>query len=653
MRKTIPFLCLAVVSISFAGGPRLTVADPFTDNMVLQQGRRNPVWGTAADGAAVTVELNGKTASATARDGRWMVRLPAMKPGGPAVMTIRGADTVLTLRNVLLGEVWVASGQSNMEWIVANAMNGEAEVASADHPNIRFFTAERAVSGEPASSIHGKWEVCSPATAGHFSAVAYFFARKLAVDDGLNVGVIHTSWGGTPAEAWTDLKTLVSEPELAPLVGSYKDYVRDAGRSVAEAAKRLAEWNAFWDSRFADDAAAHADWAGPEAGAEGWTAVEVPEAGSVLGNIDGTVWYRREIDVPAGWAGRDLTLRLGPIDDYDITYFNGREIGRIGRETTNWYMTPRVYTIPGELVQSGRNVIAVRVTDVWLGGGFSGDPGLLKLAPADGNGTDAVSLAGTWATRAEFRLDPAVGPVRPQEGNESSVPTLLFNAMIHPFIPYGIRGAIWYQGEANDTRYVQYRTLFPAMIRGWREAWGEGDFPFYFVQLANYMRRLDVPAESDWAGLREAQTLTLKLKNTGMATAVDIGNASDIHPRNKQDVGRRLALWAEAKVYGKKAECSGPMLRSCRFEKGRAVVTFSHAEGGLSVRGPKAEGFAIAGRDGKFVWADAAVDGDRVVVSSPAVPDPKAVRYGWADNPALNLYNRAGLPAIPFRTDFK
>ncbi|MBN2200318.1 9-O-acetylesterase, partial [bacterium] len=381
--------------------------------------------------------------------------------------------------------------------------------------------------------------------------------------------------------------------------------------------------------------------------------VEVPESGSILGNMDGTVWYRRDVDVPAEWAGRDLELRLGAIDDYDITFFNGREIGRIARETPNWYMVPRVYPVPGGLVKAGRNTLAVRITDSWLGGGFGNDPGLLKLSPAGGDRISDLPLAGAWMRRTEFRLDPEKDPMRPQVGGESQVSTLLYNAMINPFIPYGIRGAIWYQGESNDTRYVEYRTLFPAMIRGWRKAWGQGDFPFYYVQLANYKQRLDVPSESDWAGLREAQTLTLKLKNTGMASAMDIGNASDIHPRNKQDVGRRLALWAEAKVYGRKAEFSGPMFRSVRFRDGRAVVSFCHAEGGLEVRGDRPEGFTIAGPDGKFVWADAVVDADRVFVSSSSVPEPRAVRYGWADNPAVNLYNKAGLPAVAFRTDFK
>jgi sialate O-acetylesterase len=651
MKKRLVLLWLFSISAAAQAASQLTVADPFTDHMVLQQGRKIPVWGTAADGERIFVELNGKKAATTVKDGKWMIRLPAMKAGGPWDMTVRSEDSTVVLRDVLLGEVWLASGQSNMEWTVVNTMNAEAEIASADYPNIRFFTAEKAFSTSPLPSVKGRWEVCSPETAGRFSAVAYFFARKLHLDDGLNVGIIHTSWGGTPAEAWTDLRTLESEPELASLAASFEAFRKDAGRSQAESAKKMDDWNAWWDDRFMDDTAVKAGWAAPEADLTEWTATEIPGSGSILGTFDGTVWYRRDADIPVEWAGRDLVLKLGPIDDFDITYFNGVEIGRIFRDRPNWYMIPRQYTVPGALVKAGPNTIAVRVTDSWLGGGFGDDPGLLKLAVAEGDGSSAVPLAGTWMSRTEFRLDPASGPVRPQAGNESQVSTLLYNAMIHPFVPYGIRGAIWYQGESNDTRYVEYRALFPAMIRGWRKAWGQGDFPFYYVQLANYKQRLDAPAESDWAGLREAQTMTLRLKNTGMAAAIDIGAASDIHPRNKQDVGKRLALWAEAKVYGKDIVYSGPMFRSVRFEGVKAVVTFDHAEGGLEVKGTKAEGFAVAGPDGKFVWAEAEIQGNRAIVSSPDIPVIKAVRYGWADNPAVNLTNRAGLPAVPFRTD--
>ncbi|MBN2202476.1 9-O-acetylesterase, partial [bacterium] len=273
MKSHLVFFCILSVTTWAGADSRLTVADPFTDHMVLQQGRKIPVWGTAADGSRIVVQLNGKKAAATAKEGKWMVRLPSMKQGGPWDMTVRSADSTIVLRDILLGEVWLASGQSNMEWTLVNAMNAESEMASADYPNIRFFTAEKAFSTVPLRSVKGSWEVCSPETAGRFSAVAYFFARKLHVDDGLNVGIIHTSWGGTPAEAWTDLRTLESEPTLKPLLASFEAFRKDAGRSLAEAAKKMDDWNAYWDGRFADDTTVRAGWADPDSGTENWTRV--------------------------------------------------------------------------------------------------------------------------------------------------------------------------------------------------------------------------------------------------------------------------------------------------------------------------------------------------------------------------------------------
>jgi len=279
----------------------------------------------------------------------------------------------------------------------------------------------------------------------------------------------------------------------------------------------------------------------------------------------------------------------------------------------------------------------------------------MQLRLKAGAGEAAVPLAGAWLFRTAFQFDPKRDPVRPAQGEEPQVATLLYNAMISPLIPYGIRGAIWYQGETNTSRYVQYRKLFPAMIESWRRAWGQGDFPFYFVQLPNYMQRFEAPSESEWAGLREAQSMALGLKNTGMAVIIDVGEAGNIHPTNKQDVGKRLALWAEAKLYGRKGiEYSGPLYRKMKIKGNNVVVSFDHAKGGLVARGGgKVEGFAVAGVDGKFVWADATIDGQKLIVSSPQVAEPRAVRYGWADNPAANLTNRADLPASPFRTDVK
>jgi sialate O-acetylesterase len=682
MRKITGLLICIVLSVSWSSAEAesggLNLASLFTDNMVLQQGRTIPVWGTAADGEKILAELNGKKASTVARNGKWRLWLPAMKQGGPYSLRVSCGEGVLERNNVLVGEVWIASGQSNMEWPLANALNADAEVAAANYPAVRFFTVKRATSITPLDSVGGTWTECNPKNAPGFSAVAYFFARKLHLDNGLNVGIIQTSWGGTPAEAWTDEKTLAADPELTPLLGPLEAFKAGANLGREQMQKRMAEWEAFWDSVFVEGDDLDRGWADPDADLSQWIRIEVPKEGSVLGGIDGVEWVRREVEIPEAWTGRNLVLKLGAIDDYDMTFVNGREVGRTYRDTPNWWMAQRVYAVPADQVRPGRNTIAVRICDNWLGGGFGGDPAALKIMPEGGMEGEAVPLAGSWMSRISFQFDPQKHPGRPEQGNESQVATMLYNAMIFPLIPYGIRGSIWYQGEANTSRYRQYRKLFPDMIRSWREAWNaadkpersilmmppfwflfheqhwmDGAFPFYFVQLANYMQRLDTPSESEWAGLREAQSRTLRLKNTGMAVAIDIGDAADIHPRNKQDVGKRLALWAEAKVYGRKdLEYSGPVFRKMKVRDGKAIVFFDHAEGGLIAKnGDKPEGFAVAGADGKFVWADAEIQADRVLVSSPQVPEPKAVRYGWADNPSVNLLNMAGLPASPFRTD--
>lgn len=659
MNRMFGWIMLAVVS---AAGTSLTavsgelkLASLFTDNMVLQQGRKIPVWGTAQDGIKILVELNGKKAESEAENGKWMVKLPSMKQGGPYTLKVASGNQTVELKNVLIGEVWIASGQSNMEFGLSGAVNGGVEVAAAKYPDIRFFTVERTTSPKPLDSVRGSWVECDPKNAPAFSAVAYFFGRRLATEDGLNIGIIHTSWGGTPAEAWTDEETIKSDPEFASLLGPLESFKNSSNLGKQEIEKKMAEWEKFWDGVYSKNDELAQGWADPGTDFSGWTKTEVPKEGSILSGIDGVVWYRRDVEIPEAWAGKDLVLKLGPIDDYDISYLNGREVGRIYKDTPNWYMTQREYTVPAALVRPGKNTVAVRVVDNWLGGGFGGDPGAMQIQIKDGSAEQTVALAGSWVYRTAFQFDPKKDPVRPEQGGESQVSTMLYNGMISPLIPFGIRGSIWYQGESNASRFIQYRKLFPAMIECWRRAWGEGAFPFYFVQLANYMQRLDVPAESEWAGLREAQSMTLKLKNTGMAVIIDIGDAGNIHPTNKQDVGKRLALWAEAKVYGKKdIEYSGPLYRKMKIDGGRAIVSFDHAKGGLVARGGgKVEGFAIAGADGKFVWANAKIDGDKVIVSSPLVSEPKAVRYGWADNPAVNLTNRADLPASPFRTEVK
>jgi sialate O-acetylesterase len=625
----------------------------FGDHMVVQQAAPVRVWGWADAGEGVTVRLAGQEAKATADErGQWSVQLPPLAAGGPHTLDVVGKNT-LRVTDVLVGEVWIASGQSNMEFSLAQAANAKNEIAAASYPRLRHFTVAKAMDVRPRSDVTGSWQVCSPETAGGFSAVGYFFARDLIKALDVPVGIIHTSWGGTPAEAWTSREALAASPELRKMVEDF-DRRRSDPAARAEYERALAAWEAQNVASDTGNEGQAAGFARPDLDATQWQAVEMPQRIEQAGfAIDGAIWFRRDVEIPAAWAGKDLTLALGPIDDFDTTYFAGVEVGHIGKETPGYYTYPRRCTVPAALVKAGRTTIAVRVFDRAGEGGFGGGAKDLTLGPAAG-GEAPLGLAGTWLAKVER----AVGPLSPNWGTQptspedQNAPTTLYNAMLAPLTPFAIKGAIWYQGESNAARAYQYRTLFPSMIRDWRRAFGQGDFPFHFVQLANFMARDAEPAESEWAELREAQALTLAEPATGMAVIIDIGEGDNIHPRNKQDVGRRLALNALARTYGRALEYSGPTYRSMGIEGSAARLTLDHAQGLVAKgEGGVVKGFAIAGADRKFVWAEARIEGQQVVVSSPKVQAPVAVRYGWGNNPEVNLYNAADLPAAPFRTD--
>jgi sialate O-acetylesterase len=646
---------LAALSITCPAGADVRLAKIFTDGMVLQRDMPVPVWGWAQPGEKVTVTLDKQSAAATADEkGKWMVRLEALKAGGaPLEMTVAGTNT-LKCKDILVGEVWVGSGQSNMQMNVSGVRNAAEEIAASENPKIRLFTVDDKVAGEPVADLIASsgWQACGPKTVGGFSAVAYFFGRDLAKKLDVPIGLIHTSWGGTPAESWTSMPALKSIPSMADRVAMAEKSITNYPEAGKEYQKTLAEWQKKMDAAkaAADVKGDVKDWHKADYDAKDWKLMKLPQYWESTGlNIDGAVWFRKEVQVPAAWAGKDLNLSLGPIDDDDVTYFNGEQVG-----DTKGYNLPRRYTVPGKLVKAGRNVIAVRVFDSGGGGGIYGEAKEMTLAPAGGAGggaaAEAIGLAGEWQFKVEFALiekpAPPMGPDNPW------LPSGLYNAMIHPLIPYAIRGAIWYQGESNADRAYQYRQLFADMIRDWRKNWGQGDFPFAWVQLANLMAPPTEPRDSMWAELREAQTMTLALPATGQAVIIDIGDAKDIHPKNKQDVGGRLALWALAKVYGEKIEYSGPMYKSMAADGAKIRVSFDHVGGGLVARGGALKTFEIAAEDHKFVWADAKIDGETVVVSSNQVAKPVAVRYAWADNPdGCNLYNKEGIPASPFRTD--
>jgi sialate O-acetylesterase len=625
--------------------------------MVLQQEIPVPVWGTASPGSTITIRFAGQQVLGTAdADGRWMVRLaPLTANAAPAVLEVVFSDgSIITLSDILVGEVWVCSGQSNMGWPLTGTFNGAEEIMRAHRPYIRLFTVPQRPAGTPQLQISGAaWRACSPETIGNFSAVAYHFACELQSRLNVPIGLIHTSWGGTTAEAWTAWDALLENSATRGIVDTF-------ARDLPDMASRRESWQRDWEALEEETSdkgnTKYAEgWAGLDEPKGAWADMELPGTWQSRGlNHSGIVWFRKTIDIPPAWAGRDLQLAIGATDKSDTTYFNNERVGGITMaEREDSWSHLRTYMVPGELVRAGRNVITVRVHSDKFAGGMTGPEEFMQLTCPDRAGDAAIPLAGTWRYAVEADYGLVQLPQEPVSADHHSAPGALFNGMISPLLPFAIRGVIWYQGESNANRAAQYRSLFQVLICNWRKAWGQGDFPFYFVQLANYMARQSVPTESQWAELREAQTMALTLPNTGMAVAIDIGEADDIHPRNKKDVGLRLALNALHRTYGHSdvIPC-GPIFRSAKREGSSLRVSFDYVGGGLVCQGDALRGFAIAGEDGRFVWAEARIEGGEILVSSPEIAEPRSARYGWADNPEVNLYNKAGLPASPFRTDF-
>ncbi len=617
----------------------------FSDNMVLQRDKALPVWGKADPGGEVTVRIQQQSKKSTVSDsGTWQIQLDPMPAGGPYELQVIGAETI-TFRNVMIGEVWVCSGQSNMEMPVAGwgrVLDYQKEIATANYANVRLFQVKHTISKTPLDTVNGPgWSECSPQTVPEFSAVAYFFGRMLYNELQVPIGLVHTSWGGTVAEAWTSAAALQTMPYFVQKIAAMES---TRAYSMAEYTAAMAareEKIAIGDAGYADSRPL---WNDPDLNTDGWQTMEVPTKWELAGypGLDGIMWFRKDIIIPPAMQGSDLTLHLGPVNDIDITWFNGAQVGGISDANAH-----RIYPVEKSLVRPGKNSIVVRVQDIGNVGGLWGEPEQMFLAGRTGQ---KISLAGPWRCKVGFdtqTLGPQ--PVSPDNPNQ---PTVLFNGMLKPLMPYAIRGAIWYQGESNAGRANQYRTLFPLMITDWRTHWQQGDFPFLFVQLANFQKKQTRPEKDSWAELREAQLQTLALPNTGMAVTIDIGEVEDIHPKNKQEVGRRLALNALHLVYGKEIEYSGPIYTSMNVEGDKIRLHFKHVAGGLVARDSnELKGFTVCGADQKFVWAQARIDGETVVVSSPGIKDPVAVRYAWAFNPIANLYNKAGLPASPFRTD--
>lgn len=652
----------------------VTLPSLFSDHAVLQKAAAVPVWGKADPGEKVTVGLGDARAQTQAgTDGKWRVNLDLHdKAAGPYELTVESKNRVI-VKDVVVGEVWVCSGQSNMDFALKNTDNAQQDRAAADKPMIRHFLVTKAASAQPMDTMIGKWEVCTPASSGEFTAVGYFFARRLNKDLGIPVGLINSAWGATVAEAWTSPAALASHPEL-------KITTEKLLAEEATLPQRLAGYTkdyAAWESRYRRQDRPPEDagpFTAPATEAADWKKVNLPGSLEKEGFPGpGAVWVQRKVVLPPGIPAYHLYFDSGPISGFDALYWDGVKIAETSFNTPG-ANDPRRYLIAAKYITPGEHTLALRIFSPAGPPAIGGLPSPLRV----GN----VSCTGEWLAKYESELPalPAQAaaelPVPPARlAPLQHLPGHLFNAMINPLIPYGIRGVIWYQGESNVGRAWQYRSTFPLLIADWRAHWGQGDFPFYFCQLANFMSKSKKPGDSAWAELREAQTNTLDVPGTGEAVLIDIGEEADIHPRNKKDAGERLALLALANTYGRNVQASGPRFQSCEIESGKARIRFTQAEGGLVARplpetyaprsldsksiiplarnSPQSElqGFAICGKDRQWKWADAKIEGDHVVVWSPEVPEPIAVRYAWADNPTCNLYNQAGLPAGPFRTD--
>ncbi len=635
------FICFGFIGMTYAN---VRLPQIISDNMVLQRNTELKIWGWADKGEKVTVTFNEiKQTTKAGKDGTWAVLFPAMKEGGPYTILIKGRNEI-KLTNIMLGDVWVCSGQSNMEWPLSLTRNAEEAIASASFPDMRLFQCPHNVQFAPVDDVTGNaWQLCTPETAAKFSAVGYYFGHYIHNDLNVPIGLLWTAWGGTVAETWISEESIRQFGDFNSNLQAMKEF--DPDKVVA---KRKAQIDSMMKTFSTDEKGLVDDkavWADPDNDVTRWKSMDLPvlwESAGLFG-VDGMVWFRKEFELPADVASDGLTLYLGPIDDSDLTWINGKKVG----ETINRYNEDRIYQVPPEILKPGKNVIVVRVEDTGGGGGIWGKPEQMKIVSESFN----LSLAGPWKVRfnsSDIKVDMSsfVGP--------NSFPTLLYNGMIHPFLNYPVKGAIWYQGESNAGRAYQYRTLLPLLINDWRKNWNNPEMPFLFVQLANYMKPPVEPGESEWAELREAQLMTLNLPNTGMAVIIDIGEADDIHPKNKLDVGNRLALYALKIAYGKEIVYSGPIYKSMTVSGHKIFIEFNNTGSGLVChdRYGYVKGLSIAWKDHKFHWAKAYIENNKVVVYNDKVDNPVAVRYGWADNPDdVNLYNIEGLPASPFRTD--
>lgn len=639
VKKVIHIILLLIATNVFS---QVRLPKLISDGMVLQRNTKIKIWGWSAPNEKIAIAFINKTYKIKANDqGEWEMQLPSQKAGGPYSMSLKASNTI-EIKDILIGDVWICSGQSNMALTVFEVRElYENDIANSENKFIRtfevpreydFITARKELTG-------GSWKEANPKNIMKFSAAAYFFAQELYATLKIPIGLVNTSWGSTFAECWMSEETLKLFPSSYNEIKLLKkpEYTIGLENKDKELEKN---WN---ESLLKNDegGVSKNNWASNATNISNWDETKIPGYWntSTLGAINGAVWYKKEIEVSKNTASNESFLSLGTIMGADNTYVNGQLIGNTSGGTT-----PRKYKIPANTFIEGKNTITVRIVKNRGQAGFN--QGLeYKIIGTD----QTIDLTGVWKFKLGTKLDQL-----PEAVNIRLKPTGIYNAMIEPIKKYNYKGAIWYQGEANVKRPKEYAQILPALINNWRTVFNNPTLPFLFVQLPNFMAAKDLPSESNWALLRESQLKTLTVPNTGMATTIDVGDPKDIHPHKKKEVGTRLALLAQNLVYGdSKIICNAPKYESMQIENNKITLSFSTFGSELQFKGGGTHtNFAIAGKDKKFVWADAKIENGKIIIWNNEIPNPVAVRYAWADNPdGEKLFNKEGLPASPFRTD--
>lgn len=642
---------LLIISIT-ASLSQVRLPQLISDGMVLQRDTKITIWGSADANEDVTVSFKGRDHKTKAsEEGEWSIELPRMKAGGPYIMKVSGTNTV-EVKDILIGDVWLCSGQSNMvHQMDIHDVTYAEDIANADYSEIRHFKVPTKpdLSGPSEDTGDGSWQKAISEDVRSFSAVAYFFARRLYEKYQVPVGLINSSVGGTPIEAWINEEGYKDFPDILKIIAENKDtaFVNSHSGSRFPASRTPRELS---DKGLTGEK----PWYDVDFVPKNWRRINIPGYWEDQGakDLNGVVWYRREIELPQSMAGKEATVFLGRIVDADELYINGTKVGN-----TTYQYPQRRYDVPADLLTEGKNVFVIRVTNNSGKGGFVPDKPYYIF-----NDSDTVDLKGYWQYKVGEVFVPFDGSASGRNNedgpgerriNPQNEPTALYNGMVGPIIQYPIKGVLWYQGESNAGRPGEYLGLMKILIKGWREAYNDPDLPFIYAQLPNFMDVSYLPTESNWAVLRESQLKALSIPNTAMTVNIDLGEWNDIHPDNKKDVGERMALAAQKLAYDEDIVYSGPLYKNHEIEGNKVIISFSHVGSGLVTDdGEELSEFAIAGEDKKFVWADAKIEGNKVIVWSDEIPDPKYVRYAWADNPDNpNLYNKEGLPASPFRTE--